>query len=232
MKQVYFLLATIIFLSNGNDTNAQTIWTGPTMTFTKENNEDWTLETNQDRITNNVWITRANTQGIFNIVTETSYTDFSSPADTEWAIGTTADIGSLTFQNWEDTSGSNPPSLVNQDMVVHLITDNIYIDIKFTSWQSGGSGGGFAYERSTDQSLSTNELESNKKHQLFPNPANEFVQVSGFEESKNYEIYNILGAKIINGLISNNEQIDIRNFTKGLYFLKFEDGITIKFLKK
>ena len=70
---------------------------------------------------------------------------------TEWAIGTTADIGTVTFQNWEDTSNSNPPSLVNRDLVVHLITDNIYIDIKFTSWASGQSGGqgGFSYERST-----------------------------------------------------------------------------------
>ena len=167
---------------------------------------------NQDRITNNVWITRANNQGIFNIVTETNYTDFSSPADTEWAIGTTANIGSLTFQNWEDTSGSNPPSLVNQDMVVHLITDDIYIDIKFTSWQSGGAGGGFTYERSTDQSLSTNEFELNTRVNLFPNPSSEFIEVSGLTENQEYTIFNIRGAEIKNGIISNNEQINIGNF--------------------
>ncbi len=42
-----------------------------TTTFTKSNNADWTLEANQDRITDNVWITRANNSGIFNIATET-----------------------------------------------------------------------------------------------------------------------------------------------------------------
>ena len=50
---------------------------------------DWTMEANQDRITDNVWLTRANTRGIFNIKTESNYTDNMSPADTEWAFGTT-----------------------------------------------------------------------------------------------------------------------------------------------
>ena len=37
-------------------------------------------------------------------------------------------------------------------MVLHLITDYIYIDLKFISWQAGNVGtgdGGFSYERST-----------------------------------------------------------------------------------
>jgi len=44
---------------------------------------------------------------------------------------------------------SNPPSSVDQDMVLHIIPDNSYLDIKFTSWSGGASGGGFSYERST-----------------------------------------------------------------------------------
>lgn len=39
-------------------------------------------------------------------------------------------------------------SLVGKNMVLHLVEDNIYISIKFTSWSSGTKGG-FAYERST-----------------------------------------------------------------------------------
>jgi hypothetical protein len=33
-------------------------------------------------------------------------------------------------------------------MVLHLIADDVYISIKFTSWATGKTGG-FAYERST-----------------------------------------------------------------------------------
>ena len=35
------------------------------ITFEKENYADWTLAENQDRITDNVWITRKNNQSIF-----------------------------------------------------------------------------------------------------------------------------------------------------------------------
>jgi len=42
----------------------------PPVTFTKENRADCTLPENQDRITDNVWITRDNTRGLINIARE------------------------------------------------------------------------------------------------------------------------------------------------------------------
>jgi hypothetical protein len=36
---------------------------------------------------------------------------------------------------------------VGKDLVMHLIDDDIYLNIKFTSW-SVGKKGGFSYERS------------------------------------------------------------------------------------
>ena len=132
-----------------------TIWSGAKTTFTKANYADWTLEANQDRITSNVWITRQNNQGIFNINTESIYAHFSSPQATEWATGTTANYSNYTYQAWEDweyTLGATP-NIVGVNAVLHLIIENIYIDIKFTSWTSGSAGGGFSYERSTDPNL-------------------------------------------------------------------------------
>jgi hypothetical protein len=38
--------------------------------------------------------------------------------------------------------------MIGKDAVLHLIADDIYLDIKFLSWTAGG-GGGFSYERST-----------------------------------------------------------------------------------
>jgi hypothetical protein len=118
-----------------------------TITFKKTDYADYTQEVNQDRLTDIVWITRETSQGIFNIQSESSYND-GSPAGTEWAYGTTADIGSLTFATWGSTHNGNPPSMVNRDMVLHLIDDDIYIDIKFLSWTNNGQGGGFSYVRS------------------------------------------------------------------------------------
>src|SRR5450756_71602 len=63
-------------------TEAATIWNGPPVS---ESNV-----TEPDKITTHVWITRGTNFGIYNAVTETGFTHFFSPADTEWADGTTA----------------------------------------------------------------------------------------------------------------------------------------------
>ncbi len=124
------------------------IWTGAIITFTKSDGANPNAEENQDRITDNVWITRGNSGGqIYNAKEESSSDKPSSPADTEWAVGTTSDIGSLTFLPFRDAI--SPKNAVGVDMVLHLITDDIYIDVKFTQWSSGRRGG-FAYERSTE----------------------------------------------------------------------------------
>lgn len=126
---------------------AQEIWAGYDVEFSKTDGADWTLPENQDRLTDAVWITRADTQGIFNIVTESSYTKSFSPEDTRWAAGTTADLGSLVFDCWECLI--TRPSVITLvgPLVVHLVSEDIYIDIQFTGWTGGGAGGGFAYIR-------------------------------------------------------------------------------------
>jgi hypothetical protein len=80
---------------------ATEVWTGLDYTFTKAPFADWTMPANQDQITDNVWITRANTQGLFNIAQEGGYTHFLSPVDTEWAYGDAANYQNLTFADWE-----------------------------------------------------------------------------------------------------------------------------------
>ena len=69
MKQLLLTALTIILFPV--ITEAQTTWNGPTITFTKIDSSDWTQEANQDRITDEVWLTRQNRQGLFNIVDET-----------------------------------------------------------------------------------------------------------------------------------------------------------------
>ena len=117
-----------------------------TVTFTKSDYANWILPENQDRITDNVWITRANTQGIFNIAAESSY-NYNSPYDTEWAFGYTEDSAPEDYQNWRNAVNYNPPGMVGQPLSLHLISDDIYFDIMFHSWTSGGNGGGFSYTR-------------------------------------------------------------------------------------
>jgi hypothetical protein len=123
---------------------------------------DPTLPDNQDRITDNVWITRGFNRGLFNARVETGYVDNFSPEDTEWATALMAanDGEEITASNWADLtftdwitayggmgSGLLPGRLldVNNNAVVHLITDDVYLDLQFTGWSGGG--GSFSYNR-------------------------------------------------------------------------------------
>jgi hypothetical protein len=139
------------------------VWNGPMIAFTKPDFADWTLPVNQDRLTDNVWLTRANIMPLFNIAVEPFSVD-GSPFDTEWAFGPTQP------GNPGPISASNHANLVFESFVssldgriglnavpfgpgvLHLISDDIYLDIAFTSWtqaMSDQEGGGFSYVRST-----------------------------------------------------------------------------------
>ena len=121
------------------------------LSFSKSDGADPSLEENQDRLSDNVWITRGNSGAqIFNIKKRSSADKDSSPVGTEWSIGTIDQVSQLVFRDFRSTSQDKPKSLVGKNMVLHLLEDNIYISVKFSSWSSGKKGG-FAYDRSSPQ---------------------------------------------------------------------------------
>jgi len=152
-KRLNFLAAalTITLLTEANAA-AQTIFTGPRIEFNKPAFADPFSAAAQDRITDNVWISRGDNRGIFNPAVEGLPTGRPNlgPTGTEWAAGTTADLGTLTFSNWVTAITQDPPGSVGMDYVVHLIEDDIFLDLRFTSWGGNGSGGTFSYSRTTD----------------------------------------------------------------------------------
>jgi len=133
---------------------AAVIWNGPLITFTQPT-ADPTQVSNQDRITPDVWLTRAASKGLFNAFAETNASAFS-PLNTEWSLGALTNCASLHYTNWLAwLNGQSPVVLVGQPVVVHLIADDIYLSLTFTNWVSGGKGG-FAYQRSTPLSPAAN----------------------------------------------------------------------------
>ena len=131
-----------------DDLSNATIWRGETKTFTKVDNSDPNSEENQDRITSNVWITRGVSGGeIYNFVTESGSTKGQSPEGTLWAVGSIDDLSSLSFSSFRNAVG-RPKDSPGQNLILHLIEDNIYLTVKFTSWSEGRLGG-FSYQRST-----------------------------------------------------------------------------------
>lgn len=129
------------------DPDSRVVWTGPTISFVKSDGANPTEATNQDRLTNNVWITRGNTGGqIYNARSENAFDKDNSPAGTQWALGTLDNIDNLDFRSFRDAI--KPSDVIGRDLVLFLVEDNTFLSIRFTSWSSDKEGG-FAYERST-----------------------------------------------------------------------------------
>ena len=158
MKKLLILLSSVLILISVScsseedeimgDTSSSNIWSGPMVQFSKKDGADFSQESNQDRITSNVWITRGNGGQIFNIAKENSANKANSPAGTLWAKGNVNNIDNLTFEPFREAVGQ-PKDVVGSGLVLYLVDDDIYLSVKFTSW-SQGKEGGFAYERSSE----------------------------------------------------------------------------------
>jgi hypothetical protein len=146
LTSLFAFSAALGLLAAAAPAHALEVWSGRTFLFTRPDGVDWTQAVNQDRIRPAVWLTRKNTMGLFNIALEPSFTS-SSPAGTEWATGDAVNHSSLTFLPWVQWAANNPPATVGVDAVVHLIADDIYLDIRFASWSGGTTAGGFSYYR-------------------------------------------------------------------------------------
>jgi hypothetical protein len=66
---------------------------------------------------------------------------------------------------------------------------------------------------------SVNDVFSSKIS-IYPNPANEFVQISTSETITGVEVYNLIGKKVISSSKLTNNKIDVSNLSKGVYILK------------
>lgn len=231
-KTTLILLLFISFYFIGN---SQTIWNGPSVTITKADFSNWNLEVNQDRITPSVWLTRKDNEGQFNIAQEAGYSSGNgSPVDTEWGWGTTADIGSITFYNWRDATKNNNPygnheNIADGPMVLHLITDNIFIDLQYYSWTSQG-GGGFSYTRSSDPALTINDFEVTEV-KVYPIPSKDYLYIKNLNQNQNLKVFDILGKKLFEIPFEVNLPINITSLDKGLYLLKTENNLTTRFIK-
>jgi len=139
------------------------LWTGSALTYVYEGGGDPLLEENQDRITDNVWITRGANRPIFNASLEnafnlgTTYPESISPEGTRWAVGSISDgIENLNFDFFAMTVG-NAYGYINTNgnlpLVVHLVKDDVYLELTWIDWHRGngndGPAGGFSYSRST-----------------------------------------------------------------------------------
>jgi hypothetical protein len=118
------------------------------MTFTKDDFSDHNDPVNQDTLTDLVVLTRGERGTLHNVVVESLATE-TTPTGTEWALGTTATLDELEFEPLKAAANYQMLATPGKAFVMHLIDDDIYVDVTFLSWSRGGDGAGFSYERST-----------------------------------------------------------------------------------
>lgn len=216
------------------------------ISFKKDDNSDSSIESNQDRISETVWLTRGNGGALFNAYYENNYSSGNSPLYTEWAIGTTSEIQNgetLDFNNFrdfynEDRDGvkihNRPP--LNQNLVLKLTngtsdnSDDTFYYIRFLDW-SEGKAGGFSYLRKISNVLSIEDL--NNKISIYPNPTSSLLALNSDKEYE-IEVYDMAGNKVM-ALTGNS--INMGHLSTATYIVKATDKLnneelTYKVVKK
>lgn len=67
---------------------------------------------------------------------------------------------------------------------------------------------------------------------IYPNPTSDYINIKGLTEAKQYKVYNILGEKVLKGMVSNNKNIYVESLPKGVYFIKLNNIKALKFIKE
>ena len=127
--------------------------TNTSFSFTKLNGAQWTLASNRDSITPSCVLTRQSSNGLYNYATQTDVSDTAN-TNIEYAMGTHENYTSPWYTTFKDlkyhTSCSGMYCLSGHTITIHILDDDLYFELEFTSWSSGGmmgNGGGFSYTR-------------------------------------------------------------------------------------
>ncbi len=130
----------------GTNTSGVTLGTPISFTHTDNGSE-------VDYIDSSTHLTRANNNPLYNTVTEGSFNDPISPANTEWntdGFSNLANVRTRTYGQMKPViqgAFTSFQNIAGQELVMHIISTNSYWKVVFSSWTSGQSGGGFAYTR-------------------------------------------------------------------------------------
>jgi hypothetical protein len=132
------LMAFLIGAVSRAQGQTETVWSGSNITFNNPGNGA------TDILTASVILTRSSGGGgLYNAASEPG-PQGGSPADTQWAMGTLSEFtnGMIPPSNFGDCpleGGNHPPGFVTDTFVVHLVAENIYLQLTLNSW--GGEFG-------------------------------------------------------------------------------------------
>lgn len=118
------------------------------------------------------------------------------------------------------------------EYIIQDNTSSIQVQVMLGNYQGTYFLDDFETSIESTEPLSYYEEIFKTKKTIYPNPSSRSIKIQGIYKEQTYKIYNLIGAEVLRGSINFNENIEIHNLKKGLYFLKLENGNTIKFIKK
>jgi len=129
--------------------------------------------------------------------------------------------------NW-DIEGANTIGLAVVSSLAYRPSDNKLLI---------GTHGNGMFDTTVQGTLATNDFSKTTDVFLYPNPTQDELNFRSttldFSATVTYEIYNLTGKRILNGTL-NNQKIDVRPLTSGVYFVNLSVGNTnqtLKFIK-
>ncbi len=146
---------------------AATVWDGPDVLFSKDSSQPTTV---QDVLTPDVSLTRGTSGILFNPLGGDVGAGAGTPSGTLWAFDTdignptdadfnAANFAALTFLPFLDAVGGSrgdggpgvPNVILGTGGVLHLVAEDVYLDIEFLTWTNvaGNPGAAVSYLRSS-----------------------------------------------------------------------------------
>ena len=133
--------------------------------FEKSNNSDPSLEQNQDRISNYVWLTKDVFGPMYNVYQETEADELEcyfsqSPSGTLWSPFPKEDSQPVHYLPFLSMTSCCPSCIIGDTVSVWLQEIDLKINVVFESWIEGGQGGYSYYrEQAYPRWLNVSEVE-------------------------------------------------------------------------
>ncbi|MFZ4930822.1 T9SS type A sorting domain-containing protein [Chryseobacterium sp. Mn2064] len=162
----------------------------------------------------------------------------SYPCSTSFKLGGSWVGGVQLSIDGASTGVSIPAGAKIQVVISGLIKNPSNAGAYTLSWKTAQPSGQAVQNFSTpvtfsSGTLGTQETKGKQKElSVYPNPATDFIQVSGVEKTQKYIIYTAVGNQVNEGNISENGKIDVHYLVSGVYVMKLENGRSVKFIKK
>lgn len=145
-----------------------------------------------------------------------------------WMGARTGSVVGGLYNNW----GNEPDNFQNQDA----------LGIALSSWPFGAAGQWNDVDENNNLyfiveypgTVGIEEVMMSQIAQLSPNPAEDYIHINceTCDRNESYQIYDLNGKLIQEGTLNAERRIEIKNITRGSYFVKLiESHLSLKFQK-